>query len=56
MTFDADAAFDAIYNELGADGMLDALWRALNTDEQRENADYIARCHDIDLDQPGEEG
>ena len=45
--------FDTLLNAMGAEQLLDALSRALSTDELNENCDYIAKCHGINL--PDEE-
>nr|DAZ39424.1 MAG TPA: hypothetical protein [Caudoviricetes sp.] len=47
--FDNELAYNKLRDALGAETLLDNLVRALTTDEQRENFDYIARCFDVDL-------
>lgn len=44
-----DQIFVRLYNELGAYDFLNALWQALGSDEQLENARFIAQMWDIDI-------
>lgn len=45
-----DEMFDVLLETLGAEDFLNELVKALNSDEQRENFEFIARMHDIKLD------
>lgn len=41
--------YEAIKEAIGAEAFLDALYRAMDTDEAYENFEFIARMNDIDL-------
>lgn len=45
-----DEMFDVLLETLGAEDFLNELVKALNSDEQRENFEFIARMRDIELD------
>lgn len=45
-----DEMFDVLLEALGAEDFLNELVKALSSDEQRENFEFIARMHDIELD------
>lgn len=40
-------AFDEIAEELGPEEFLNALAKAMDTDELKENMQYIIRCYDL---------
>ncbi|WP_373160248.1 hypothetical protein [Bifidobacterium pseudocatenulatum] len=45
-----DEMFDVLLETLGAEDFLNELVKALNSDEQRENFEFIARMQGIELD------
>lgn len=45
-----DEMYDVLLETLGAKDFLDELVKALNSDEQRENFEFIARMQGIELD------
>lgn len=45
-----DEMFDVLLETLGAEDFLNELVKALSSDEQRENFEFIARMYDIELD------
>lgn len=45
-----DTMENLIIENLGAEGALDAIIRALDYDTKEDIYDYIIRCHDIDVD------
>ena len=46
-TVDLWEAFDEIAEALGVEGFLNALAKAIGTDELKENMQYIIRCYDL---------
>lgn len=48
----AEEKYRRLLDSLGADLLLDELMRALDEDTRNENLDYIAKAHDIDLENP----
>lgn len=45
-----DEMFDVLLEALGAEDFLNELVKALSSDEQRENFEFIARMQGIELD------
>lgn len=45
-----DEMFDVLLETMGAEDFLNELVKAMSSDEQRENFEFIARMWDIELD------